>query len=514
MKPQSGKTLSVWAATADLPNYPPLNENKDIEVCVIGAGITGITTAYFLSKEGKKVIVVDDGPIAGGETGRTTAHITNVIDDRYHMIEYWHGEEGARLAADSQTTAINTIESIIQNEKIECDFSRIDGYLFFNPQDRDDELKKEADACRKAGLDLEIVDKAPFSTFDSGTCLKFPGQAQFHILKYLAGLVKALERMGVKIFTGSHVNSIKDGNPATVKTKDGFNINAQDVVVATNSSISDYVATHAKQAPYRTYVIGAKIPKGAVPSGLYWDNEDPYHYIRLQKAEIGNDNDNYDILIIGGEDTKAGKEEFPDERYKSLENWAMERFPFIESIEYKWSGQVMEPMDGLSFTGKDPENEEHVYIATGDSGMGMTHATFSAILITDLIMGRENVWAKLYDPKRKTLKAAGNFLKEGVDVAEAYISHLTPGEIDSIDEIPVDDGAIVRDGLSKQAVYRDKNGKIHKFSASCTHLKCILGWNPKEKTWECPCHGSRYDAMGNVLNGPALKNLVKIEEKD
>ncbi|RPI15801.1 MAG: FAD-dependent oxidoreductase [Ignavibacteriae bacterium] len=514
MKPQSGKTLSIWVDTAELPEYPPLDKDYQCEVCIVGAGITGITTAYLLAKEGKQVIIIDDGPIAGGETGRTTAHITNVIDDRYYKIEFWHGEEGARLAADSQTKAIETIEAIVEDEKIDCDFTRLNGYLIFKPDEQEDTLKEEADACRKAGIDVEIIDKAPFPSFDTGICLKFPNQAQFHILKYLAGVVKALDKLGVKIFNGSHVNSVKGGNPATVKTKDGFTIKAQDVVVATNSSISDYLATHAKQAPYRTYVIGAKIPTGSVPLGLYWDDEDPYHYIRLQKMERGDNEDKYDILIIGGEDTKAGKEEFPDERYKCLEEWAMERFPFIESIEYKWSGQVMEPMDGLSFTGKDPENEEHVYIATGDSGMGMTHATYSAILNTDLIMGRENQWAKLYDPKRKTLKAAGEFLKEGVDVAEAFISYVTPGEVDSIDEIAADDGAIVRDGLSKLAVYKDKHGAVHKFSAACTHLKCIIGWNPKEKTWECPCHGSRFDALGNVLNGPAIKNLEKVKDKD
>lgn len=504
MKPESGKTESIWMGTANVPGFESLEVNIECDVCIVGAGITGLTTAYMLTCSGKKVVVVDDGSIGGGESARTTGHITNVIDNRYYNIERLHGEEAAKLAAESQTEAIKLIRKIISDNSIECDLADVNGYLIFKPEESSGVLEKEYEACRRAGIEVNIAAAPPYKALGDYPCLEFPGQGEFHMLKYLSGLAEALVSKGGKIYSQTHIKKITDGSPAIAETEDGYKITAEDLVVATNSPISDYVSIHTKQTANRTYVIGINIPKDSVPHALYWDNEDPYHYIRLYKQQKN------DVLIIGGEDHKTGQEDDPEHRFSNLIKWATERFPMAEHVEYKWSGQVLEPFDGLSFIGKDPENAEHVYIATGDSGMGITHASYAAILLDDMINGRENKWVELYDPKRITLKAAPEFIKEGFNTAIQYIDIITPPEYANEQEIPTGTGAILNFGKDKTAVFKDKDGKVYKFSALCPHLKCVVEWNKTENTWDCPCHGSRFEATGKVINGPALADLKPI----
>ena len=501
MEPTSGTTLSVWVDTADVPTKSSLQSDLNCDVCIVGAGIAGLTTAYLLSLEGKTVVVLDDGPIGGGMTARTTAHLSNALDDRFYELERLFDESGSRLAAKSHTAAIDRVEEIIQTESIECQFERVDGYLFVPPNGRIKVLEDELPATHRAGLTkVKRLDRAPLSTFDTGPCLHFPQQAQFHPLLYLAGLVKAIERGGGQIFTGTHAATIEEGR---VETTNGHSIAAQSIVVATNTPVNDRVTMHTKQAPYTTYVIGARVPKGSVPKVLLWDAPEdlsaPYHYVRVESRSDS------DVLIVGGEDHKTGQQHDGAQRWGKLEQWARNRFP-IEEIEYRWSGQVMETVDSLAFIGRNPGDDD-IYIATGDSGMGMTHGTIAGILLTDLICERKNSWAELYDPARKTLGAAGDFAKENLNVAAQYTDLLTPGDVDSAEEIARGEGAVIRSGLSKVAVYRDEQGIVHSISAVCVHLGCVVTWNGAEKTWDCPCHGSRFDAVGTVINGPANTDL-------
>jgi len=280
-------------------------------------------------------------------------------------------------------------------------------------------------------------------------------------------------------------------------------VTAGAIVVATNSPVNDRVAIHTKQAGYLTYVVGAPVPRGSVPRGLYWDTADPYHYIRLQHGP----DEGMDLLIVGGEDHKTGQANDTEVRHGRLESWARDRFPMMGPVEFVWAGQVMETVDGLAFIGRNPMDKENVYIATGDSGMGMTHGTIAGILLTDLILGRANPWADLYDPSRKTLRAVGEFTKENLNVAAQYTDWLTGGDVKSTGEIGKGCGALVRRGLKKLAVYRDDQGVLHELSAVCPHLGGIVHWNPTEKTWDCPCHGSRFDKTGTVFQGPSNKNL-------
>lgn len=501
-------SLPVWRLV-EVPRFDSLTANTEADVCIVGAGIAGLSTAYLLAKEGRKVIVVDAGSLAGGETERTTAHLTDILDTRYYLLEWLHGERGARLAAASHRAAIAKIESIIKDEQIQCDFGRLDGYLFEPPGGSGETLEKEWKAARRTGLVADMVAAAPLSGFHTGRCLCFPDQAQFHPLKYLVGLADAITRMGGRIFTETQVKSVAGGATTIVETATKHQIRAQATVVATNTPVNDMFAIHTKQAPYRSYVIGLSVPKSSVPSGLYWDTEDPYHYVRVQPGiPAGTERD---LLIVGGEDHKTGQDDNPEPRYTRLEQWTRERFPMAGEIDFRWSGQVMEPVDGLAYIGRNP-GDEHVYIVSGTSGNGMTYGTIGGILLSDLILGRENPWIAIYNPSRVSLRAAGKFLRENLNAAAWYTEHLTGGDIDSANDLQRGNGGIVRRGLSKVAVYRDEADNLHECSAVCPHLGGIVQWNPVEKSWDCPLHGSRFTSLGRVISGPATSDLKKAEE--
>ena len=499
------KNEPIWTSVS-APKFPKLTEDASVDVAIVGAGIAGITTAYLLAREGQSVLVLDDGSVGGGMTSVTTAHLANALDDRYLKVERLRGRDGARLAAESHTAAIERIERVVADEGIECDFVRLDGFLFPIPGEDPDLLRREHDAARRAGLDVEIVPRTP-APFDSGPALRFPRQGQFHPLKYLYALAAAIEKAGGRIASGTHVDAIEDGSPARVRAGKRT-VTAKSVVVATNVPVNDLFAIHTKQAPYMTYVVGAAVPRGSVDRALYWDTADPYHYARLQPMET--DGGRYDCLIVGGEDHKSGHADDGRERHARLEAWARERFPSVERIAFTWAGQVMETLDGLAYIGRNP-GDQNVYVVTGDSGMGMTHGTIAGMLLTDLIQGRENPWRELYDPSRKVVGAAGEWAKENLDVAAQFAGYVVPAG--SPGKIPWDSGAVIQRGLSKVAAYRDEKGELHEVSAVCPHLGCIVQWNGSEKTWDCPCHGSRFDKTGKVLNGPANRDLAPAGEE-
>jgi glycine/D-amino acid oxidase-like deaminating enzyme/nitrite reductase/ring-hydroxylating ferredoxin subunit len=512
MKHESEQSISAWMATTSVPEMPMLTGDEQADVCVVGAGIAGMTTAYLLAREGKSVVILDDGPIAGAQTQRTTAHLSNALDDRYFELERIHGEDGMRLAAESHTHAIETIESIVQEEKIDCDFVRVDGYLFDPPEGGGDSLDRELDAARRAGLNVDMVKRAPLRSFDTGRCIRFPDQGQFHPLKFLNGVAKAIERMGGKLFSSTHASKVEGGGEAHVMTKAGPIVRCGAIVVATNTPVNDRVAIHTKQAPYLSYAIGLPIPHGSVTQALYWDTLEAYHYIRTQPLDA-----NSDLLIVGGEDHKAGQATDQVERWGRLVEWTRSRFAMAGPVQFRWSGMVMETTDGLAFIGRNPMDEDNVFIATGDSGMGMTHGTIAGLLITDLIMGRDNPWSQIYDPSRKPVwgMAWKEFLGENLNVAKEYVKDWLGGsDVSTEEEIPVGEGAVMRRGLSKVAIYRDERGACHEHSAVCPHLGCIVHWNGAEKTWDCPCHGSRFDALGQVIMGPANSPLTEAEQHE
>ena len=330
-------------------------------------------------------------------------------------------------------------------------------------------------------------------------------------MKYLAGLARAIERHGGKIYAGTHAHRLRgDEEQQTVFTDHG-EIRARHVVLATHTPFNDRVVMHTKQAGYRTYVVGMRVPRGSVPRILLWDTGDPYYYVRLESLDVAAD---HDILVVGGADHKTGQDDHPEHRYDEIERWAREHFPMAQAVAYRWSGEVMEPSDGLAYLGRNPMDDDNVYLITGDSGNGMTHCTIGAMLVADLIGGRDNPWQALYDPSRKPVHGLADFASEQANTVARYSEWLTGGDVDSVQEIAAGEGAVVRDGLRKIAVYRDAQGGLHAVSAKCTHLGCAVHWNSAERSWDCPCHASRFDIEGKVLHGPAPEPLEKVELAD
>lgn len=507
----SGKNISYWLDSTEIISFSPLDKDLIANVVIVGGGVAGLSAAYTLVQSGKRVVLIDDGSIGSGETGRTTAHLVTALDDRYYHLESIYGEESTRLIAESQKAAIDFIERTIKNHNIECEFERLDGYLFLHPTDKRESLNKELKAVHKAGIEAVELPMTP-GISEITPCIKFYDQAQFHPLKYLNGLCDAILKMGGLIYTNTHAGEInRDG----IVTDAGFKVHADNIIIATNSPVNNKFAIHLKQYAYRTYVIGARVKKGSIPKALWWDTGDfkanskipPYHYVRLQKLD-----NNYDLLLCGGEDHPVGRANesriSEEDHYALLEYWVRQRFPIVDII-YQWSGQIMEPIDSLAYIGRNPIDNDNIYIATGDSGNGMTSGTIAGILIADLINGRENKWAKIYDPKRLKLFAAGNtFFKETVDGTINYLKNKFSGiKSTELADIPVDEGRVVELDGKKVAAYRDENDSLHIVGAECAHLKCIVKWNNTEKTWDCPCHGSRYTFDGKVINGPANSDL-------
>lgn len=504
------ESRSIWQDQAKPePSLQKLHKNLSTDICVVGAGIAGLTIAYHLQKEGRDVVVLDAWGLSAGETSRTTAHLTAVLDDRFYKLHSLFGEEGARLAAESHMSAINFIENVVRDEHIDCDFERVTGYLAAHNDKQKEELLKEYDVIRQVGFnDARLFMRTQLPHLkNGGQVIEFPQQACFHIANYMTGLCYAFEGLGGQIYVGARVIEVRGGKKAFVRTDEGLRIEAKHIVVATNTPINDRVKMHTKQAAYRTYVVGYRIPKNSYPGFLYWDLDEPYHYARVVRGR------DHDALIVGGEDHKTGQAQDMSERYRRLDQWTRDHFYTYGAMHDRWSGQIMEPVDSLGFIGRNPNDEENVYIATGDSGNGMTHGTIAGLLISDLIQKRKNPWESLYDPSRKSLKAAGSFISENVNAASHMIKDhlLRASDTDGVDKLQAGEGALLRRNGLQIATYRDEIGRLHEFSAVCPHLGCIVQWNPGEKSWDCPCHGSRFDCKGEVLNGPAARGLALVK---
>ncbi len=503
MNPPNPHTVPWWSEDRLDFAASMLRDDTTADVCVIGGGIAGLTTAYLLGRENLRVVVIDADTPVSGETSRTTAHLANAIDDRFTHIRRWHGEKGARVAAHSHGAAIDLIERIVQEEMIDCDFLRLDG-LLFDPDDNIKALEEELAAAREAGLGtVELIDAPALGTLGGRKCLRFPRQAQFNPLRYLAGLRDLIVQQEGRLFAQTRAVDMNEGAEISITTDTGRCIRAGAVVVATNSPFNNRFALHTKMAPYRTYAVAARIPAGSVPAALYWDTLDPYHYVRL----TGRDGI-LDTLIIGGEDHKTGQETHTDDHFTALETWARRHFPQIEMFTHRWSGQVMETIDGLGYIGRNPGSSENCYVITGDSGMGMTHGTLGAMLVSDLIQKRSNPWAETYSPGRVTLSAGLTYAKENLNVARQYLDWAKVQKLEDLSNLPVNAGKVVQHGVHKLAVYRAPDGTLHQMSAVCPHLGCVVHWNDTEHTWDCPCHGSRFEATGDVINGPASSPLT------
>ena len=506
MNVRNEQTVSLWMNVEVASDAPRLTKDERTDVVIVGSGIAGLSIAYELSQQGVDVVVVDRAAIASGMSARTSGNLKSMSDDTFESLIKMRGLKGAKTFYASHAAAIDRIEAVQKDEGIACNFRRVNGYLFPDPNKDSKDLTSEFDATRKVGMEIRRHKWLSFEGLSDVSCLRYPHQATFHPLRYLRGVAKAITARGGRLYANTTVLQVEErGSSVEVKTQGGGKILAGRAVVATNSPINDRVALHTKQAPYRTYAMVLTIPKGSIEDALYWDTLDPYHYVRLQPGPGGAD-----YLIVGGADHKTGEADDADIRFEAIEAWIRALLPALGKVTHRWSGQILNPIDYAAFIGRNPGNE-NVFVHTGDSGQGLTHGVVGGLLLSKLISGGKSDWADFYEPSRKTVGAAQNFITENVTAVKNFAEYLAPGELKSVNELKPGHGAIIREGLTKVAAYRDENGKLYRRSAKCTHVGCHVHWNSLERCWDCPCHGSHFAVDGTALNGPAVSPLETLD---
>jgi glycine/D-amino acid oxidase-like deaminating enzyme/nitrite reductase/ring-hydroxylating ferredoxin subunit len=501
----SAGTMPIWKDATTVHRHPQQDTQVSVDVCIIGAGITGLTAADLLKRAGKTVAVIDLGHVGNGETGHTSAHLTEVFDLDYRDLIANFGEVGARLAAQSVREAIEHIEETSSLYDLKCDFARVPGYQFTENENELEELRRESIAASRIGVLNQVVSEAPVP-FKIAGAIRFDNQAQFNPLAYVEGLAKRVPGNGSHLFEDTRMLEVEEGEPCRVIT-DRSTIIADDVIVAANVPSLNRFFLHTKIAAYRTYAVAARVTdtfsnQNLFGQSLFWDIASPYHYIRsVQLNGVPH-------LIVGGEDHKTGQGIHTGAHYSNLEEWIGKHF-HLETITHRWSGQIIESVDGLPFIGRNTMSR-HVYVATGFSGTGLTFGTVAARLISDLIVNLPNPYVELYDAARvKPWSGIRNFLSENIDFPSHLISDRFSGtQKTDADGLKENEGAIVRVGAKKVAAFRDPEGRLHMMSPVCPHLGCYVNWNEAEKSWDCPCHGSRFAPTGRLLNGPALTDLA------
>ena len=501
-------TDSYWMDSASLPRFPRLGNSLTVDVAIIGGGITGITAAYLCKQAGLSVALIERDRCARIDTGHTTAHLTAVTDLRLRDMTKTFGPDAARAVWDAGNAAIDQIVTNIRKHDIACDFKWVPGFLHAPRGDRSastaETLRNEAAAAAALGIDAAFVEATPFF---GGPAVEFAHQAIFHPRKYLSGLVRAIAGNGCHLFEQTHVNAIEGDDPITVKAGD-FSVQCRHLILATHNPLMGKTGAlssalfQTKLALYTSYALSAKIPAGLIPQASFWDTNDPYAYLRVEHRR------GYDYAIFGGEDHKTGQEPDTAAAYARLEKRFLDLVPDA-SIDHHWSGQVIETNDGLPFIG---ETAPRQFAATGFAGNGMTFGTLSAHAAVDFVLGRKNPWTDLFDPHRKKLLGGTwEYLKENKDYPYYMLRDWLGGsEGTSLSALQRSEGKILNLDGKKVAAFRDRDGKVSLCSPVCTHLKCIVAWNDAEQTWDCPCHGSRFKATGEVVSGPAESPLEKI----
>lgn len=504
---RDGANISLWQNSFE--NYSPgtFQQKEIYDVVVVGGGITGVTTAQLLQKNGMNCLIAEAQTLGFGTTSGTTAHLNTIIDLSYKELESKFGEENAKLVLKATQEAILFIEDNVAEYGLDCDFQRKNGYLFSQDDKQTEELKNIYEASLRSGCEVSYADDLPVPVpFDQA--LKYSGQGQLHPIKYLFSLAKQFEQAGGHIMQQCRVSKVDESDTGIleIETSQG-RIRAHHLIYATHIPPGVNIL-HFKCAPYRSYAMACLLENNDYPESVVYDMYDPYHYYRTH--EINGKK----FLIAGGNDHKTGEEPNTDHCFSVLEAYLRNHFS-IKEIAFKWSSQFFEPVDGLPYIGHLPGNPSNVYVATGYGGNGITFSHVAAPLLTDLIMGSENEYEKLFQPSRaKPVAGFSNFLKDAADVVGHLVSAPFDGEkIKEIVEIAPEEGRVIIYEDKKLAIYKDEQGKLHPLNPACTHIKCMVAFNNSEKVWECPCHGSRFSIDGEMFTGPARKDLEKIDLK-
>jgi glycine/D-amino acid oxidase-like deaminating enzyme/nitrite reductase/ring-hydroxylating ferredoxin subunit len=491
----------LWLDRADT-DYPAANGAIEVDVAVVGAGITGTTAAYLLTQAGRSVALVESDRICAGATGYTTAKLTVGHSLVYRELIELFGVETARRYARSNQQAIDTVAGIVEQHRLDCDFERTSNFVYTEASDSTREIGREVEAARRAGLDAQLTTETDLP-YPVAAAIRVDRQAQFHPWKYVAGLAALVDGDGSHVLEQTRATGVKAGNPCTVETTAEI-VRAGHVVIATQLPFTDRGLFFAKAHPLKSYAIAAPIAAEQAPRGMYISIDQPTRSVRSTPGEDGR------ILIVGGEGHRPG-EGNPGARYGKLEAFLQERFG-LDAAAWKWSTHDYMPLDKLPYIGRLRRSDERVLIATGYAKWGMTKGTLAAEILADAILDRPNENAALYDAHRRQLRrSAPTFVKENSRVGLAFFRdrvRSTDGQ-ETIDALEPGEGTVARVGRKQLAAYRDDAGTLHLLSARCTHLGCIVGWNAADRAWECPCHGSRFAADGTLVQGPATANLAK-----
>lgn len=504
-------TQPLWM-TVPLPEFPVLDRDLDVDVVVVGAGVTGITTAYLLCQEGVKIALIERERVATGESGRTTAHLTHVADLRLHELVSQFGNEAARTYWLGHVAAINTIESIVEETGDAADFVRVPGY-FHSPVRREpstkdlDMLHRNAELARQLGFEATFVDQMAYGGVPG---VMFPNQAKFHPRRYFKGMLDVIRQQQGLIFEHTTYESVEEADDVTIVRANGHEIRCKYLVMATHNPLKGKKGVltttllQTKLHLYTTYVIGARLPEATVPEALYWDTHDPYEYLRIEEHA------DHQYAILGGYDEKTGQESDNEQVFSSLERRLHEVLPSA-SMERRWMGQVIETDDGLPFIGENAPGE---FIATGFAGNGYTLGTLSALMARDRYLGRSNPWFSLFAVGRSPFHGGTwRYVQENVDYPYYFVrDRLRRPEADSPDSVGPGAGKIVHYQGRKAAAWRDPAGTLTLLAPQCTHMKCLVKWNNADRTWDCPCHGSRFHPTGEVLSGPAQAPLPRLHD--
>lgn len=508
MPTNSLNTTPYWATSATFPQFARLAGNLVTDVVVVGAGVTGLTAAYLLAKAGKQVVVLERSRCALTDTGHTSAHLTMVTDARLTELVKRFGRDHAQAVWDAGLAALSTIDDAIRNHGIDAAFDWVDGYLHApladDSHDETKRLQEDATLACDLGFEAEYIEAVPVVNRPG---IRFANQAHVHPRRYLAGVAKALVALGGRIYEHSSADEFR-AEPREVKVA-GHTIRCEDIVIATHNpllglaSVAGATLLQTKLALYTSYVIAGRVPKGIVPDALWWDTADPYHYLRVEPHR------NFDVIIFGGEDHKTGQQDDTVSCYQRLEGRLTALVPQV-SVTHRWSGQVIETPDGLPYVG---QTADHQYAATGYAGNGLTFGTLGGMMMSDAILGRPNPWTDLFDPSRKALtRGLWDYVKENADYPYYLVrSRFARADAQSLRAVKPGQGTIVELDGAKVAAYRDPSGAVTLRSATCTHMGCIVAWNTAERTWDCPCHGSRFTPTGDVISGPAEAPLSKAE---
>lgn len=494
-----GEPTSLWLDTTPESGFPPLQEGLTVDVAIVGGGLAGLTAATLLKAEGKSVAVLEAGRIVQGVTGYTTAKVTSLHGLIYADLVRHFGDEKARAYAEANQAAIEQIASLIQAKQIDCDFVRTEAYTYTESGDERDKIIAEVEAAIKLGLPATFTDETALP-FPVKGAVRFDNQAQFHPRKYLLALARDIPGDGSAIFEETRVLGVEEGEPCVVTTDRGT-IAARSIIVASHYPFGDRLLYAFRLHPHRSYVLAVRVAQ-PLSRGMFISTE-PSHSVRSYPAPGS------DMLLVGGEGHKAGQGGDTVARYQRLEQWARERFD-VQSVAYRWSTQDNSTLDGVPYIGRYGPTSRHLYVATGFGGWGMTNGTVAGMLLRDLILERDNSWSSVFDPNRVKLTGLSDLVGQVGDIAKHFVGDRMTDA--TVEDIAPGEGKIVDTPNGKAAMYKGEDGTLHALSAACTHMGCFVLWNPAEKSWDCPCHGSRFATDGQVLHGPANEALQQLGE--